>query len=75
METMVHDLSNLFRQLGMDGDADNIDAFLTVNRLHPGTRLSEADFWNSSQAKFLASAITDDSNWAIAADELATRLS
>lgn len=75
MEILVHDLSNLFRQLGMAGDAENIDAFLAVNRLKPGTRLAEAHFWNPSQAQFLALAITNDSNWAIAADELATRLS
>lgn len=74
METMVHDLGNLFRQLGMAGDAENIDAFLAANHLEAGTRLGEAPFWNASQAQFLARAITDDSNWAIAADELAVRL-
>jgi Protein of unknown function (DUF2789) len=75
VETIVHNLSNLFRQLGMAGDVENIDAFLATNRLNPGTRLNEAAFWNPSQAQFLARALTEDSNWAIAADELAMRLS
>lgn len=74
METMVHDLSNLFRQLGMMGDVETIDDFLAVHHLKPGTRLPEADFWNLSQAQFLARAITDDSDWSRAADELAARL-
>lgn len=74
MEIMVHNLSNLFLQLGMAGDVATIDTFLTANRLDPGIRLPEADFWNPSQAQFLARAIADDSNWAIAADELSMRL-
>lgn len=75
METMTHDLGNLFLQLGMAADAEHIDAFLAANRIKPGTRLAEAPFWNASQAHFLARAIADDSNWAMAADDLAARLS
>ncbi len=74
VETIVHDLSNLFRQLGMAGDVQTIDAFLASHHLKPGTRLAEAAFWNASQAQFLARALKDDSDWSRAADELATRL-
>lgn len=74
METLVHDLSNLFLQLGMAGDASNIDAFIASHRLEAGTRLAQAPFWTPSQAQFLARAICDDASWASAADELATRL-
>lgn len=74
MEIIVHDLSNLFRQLGMLGNVETIDAFLGDHRLKPGTRLAEADFWNVSQAQFLARALKDDSDWSRAADELAARL-
>jgi Protein of unknown function (DUF2789) len=58
----------------MKGDVKTIDAFLVANRLELGIRLVQAPFWNQSQAQFLACAITEDSNWAIAADEFATRL-
>ncbi len=75
METIVHNLSNLFRQLGMAGDVSNIDAFIASHRLQAGTRLAQAPFWTPSQAQFLMRAISDDANWASAADELATRLS
>jgi Protein of unknown function (DUF2789) len=75
MEPIVHNLSNLFRQLGMAGDASNIDAFISSHRLEAGTRLPQAPFWTPSQAQFLMRAICDDANWAIAADELAARLS
>jgi hypothetical protein len=74
VETIVHDLSNLFRQLGMAGDANNIDAFIASHRLEAGTRLAQAPFWTPSQAQFLAGALGDDANWSNAADELATRL-
>lgn len=33
MEIIVHDLSNLFRQLGMVGNVETIDAFLGDHRL------------------------------------------
>jgi Protein of unknown function (DUF2789) len=74
VETIVHDLGNLFRQLGMAGDADNIDAFVATHRLQAGEHLAEASFWNPSQAQFLARSLVDDSDWSKAADELATRL-
>ena len=74
METIVHDLSNLFLQLGMAGDADNIDAFIASHRLAPATPLAQAAFWSPAQAQFLARAKSDDANWSRAADELATRL-
>ena len=75
METNIHDLSHLFRQLGLSGDAHDIDTFIANHRLEKGTRLALAPFWSPAQAKFLAQAFLDDSDWAEAADELAVRLS
>ena len=74
METGPHDLSNLFLQLGLAGDASAIDRFLAGHRLRPGQKLSDAPFWSPSQATFLHEAITHDADWAKAADELASRL-
>ena len=57
METGVHNLSNLFLQLGLAGDASDIDNFLAAHRLRPGQPLPEAPFWTPSQASFLRDAI------------------
>ncbi|MFC5522327.1 DUF2789 domain-containing protein [Polaromonas jejuensis] len=75
MDTSLHDLSGLFRQLGLAGEPRAIDAFLAAHRLDAGTALAEAPFWNPAQAAFLGEAIADDSDWAEAADELAMLLS
>ncbi len=74
METNKHDLSNLFRQLGLSGEAQDIDAFVAGHRLGAGVTLAEAAFWTPVQAKFLAQSIAQDSDWAAAADALALRL-
>jgi hypothetical protein len=75
VETNVHDLSHLFRQLGLSGDAHAIDTFIASHRLEKGTRLALAPFWSPAQTKFLTQAFLDDSDWVEAADELAVRLS
>lgn len=74
METNQHDLSNLFRQLGYSGEAEDIDLFLARNRLAKGVALTDAVFWSPSQAHFLKSALVDDSDWCEAVDELSVRL-
>lgn len=75
METSRHDLSHLFRQLGMSGDSKDIDAFISGHRLQPGVSLCQAPFWSAAQSTFLSAAIADDSDWSEAVDELAVRLS
>jgi hypothetical protein len=75
VETNVHDLSHLFRQLGLSGEAHDIDSFIATHRLENGTRLTMAPFWSPAQAKFLVQVFLEDSDWIEAADELAVRLS
>ena len=75
MDTSHHDLSNLFRQLGLPGEAQAIDTFLAAHRLPASMALVDAPFWSRTQAEFLREALADDSDWAEAADELAMRLS
>lgn len=74
MEIHKHDLNNLFRQLGYSGDAKDIDAFIAGHRLGAGMALADAPFWSPTQAKFLVQALSEDSDWAEAVDELAVRL-
>ncbi|MGL4317923.1 MAG: DUF2789 domain-containing protein [Pseudomonas sp.] len=75
MDTSEHNLSSLFKQLGLPAGKADIDAFIGSHRLSDGLALAEAPFWNKAQAGFLAQALNDDSDWAEAADELAVRLS
>jgi hypothetical protein len=76
MESPFHTLPDLFRQLGLSDDPAAIDQFIASHRpLAPGQRLCDAPFWTSSQAQFLRDDIRDDADWALAADDLAQRLS
>ena len=73
METHIHDLSNLFRQLGYFGQAEAINLFISQHRLEKGVALTDAGFWSPSQAHFLKRALADDSDWAEAVDELSVQ--
>lgn len=75
METLVHNLTTLFQQLGLPSEPAEIDAFVGCHPLTPGTSLCKAAFWSPAQAQFLRDAILNDSDWAEAADQLALRLS
>ena len=75
METNRHDLTHLFHQLGLPAEPADIDAFAARHRLPAGVALCQADFWNPVQARFLAQAVSEDSDWSDAVDHLAVRLS
>lgn len=75
MDTNPHNLPNLFKQLGLPGQATDIDAFIATHRLPQGTALADAAFWTPEQAAFLKQSLADDSDWSEVVDELATRLS
>ena len=74
METNKHDLSNLFRQLGYSGEAEDIDLFIAQHRLEKGVALTDAGFWNPPPAHFLKRALAGYSDWSEAVDELSVRL-
>jgi hypothetical protein len=71
MDTSRHTLHMLFFQLGLASDEKDIREFVVNHRPLPRhIALPEADFWNSTQAAFLAEAIESDSDWCALADEL-----
>lgn len=75
MERTVHDMSNLFAQLGEPSDEGAIKAFIEAHAPLPGeVRLHEAGFWSDAQARFLSEAISQDSDWAQVADALNSEL-
>lgn len=71
MELLNKDLSLLFEQLGLASDQASIDAFVARHSPLPDdVKVSEAPFWNESQAAFLKEAIMDDADWEPVVDEL-----
>jgi Protein of unknown function (DUF2789) len=71
MERPVHNMANLFAQLGQPNDDAAIASFIESHRPLPeGVRLHEAAFWTPAQACFLHEALVEDADWAEVADEL-----
>lgn len=75
MERPVHNMSNLFAQLGQANDEAAIARFIeTHSPLADNLQLHEAHFWNVSQAGFLRQALVDDADWAEITDQLNAEL-
>ncbi|MEP6873072.1 MAG: class I fructose-bisphosphate aldolase [Burkholderiales bacterium] len=71
MESPIHRLGDLFRQLGLPGDRGSIEAFVVAHRPLPAAMtLADAPFWTPSQAGFLREQIDDDADWAELVDSL-----
>lgn len=70
-----HTLSDLFAQLGLPSDPAGIEEFIAAHRpLEQGVALYRAPFWSNAQRTFLKEEIIEDADWALAIDELNTRL-
>ena len=75
METPIHSMTDLFQQLGLDGEPAAIDAFVTKHRpLSDRVLLADAPFWNASQASLLREEKAKDGDWAVVVDALNTLL-
>lgn len=75
MERPVHNMSNLFAQLGQPNDDAAIARFIDSHRpLESALQLHEAAFWTPSQAAFLRESILQDADWAEVIDELNVEL-
>lgn len=72
--TPHHSLIDLFQQLGLPAEPDDIAAFIESHPLRPGQRIVDADFWSPSQAEFLRAALLADAEWAVKIDSLAVSL-
>ncbi|NRF71850.1 DUF2789 domain-containing protein [Aquincola sp. S2] len=76
MESPIHRLGDLFRQLGLPDDPASIEDFIASHRPLPaGVALADASFWTPSQAEFLREEISDDADWAELVDSLGAMLS
>ena len=71
MESPVHNLPSLFKQLGLPDDPVSIEKFVAVHSpLKPDLNLADAFFWSESQRAFLREEILEDADWAEVVDEL-----
>ena len=76
MESSIHRLGDLFRQLGLPDEPASIEAFIaTHGPLPDGVVLADATFWAPSQAQFLRDELSDDADWAELVDSLSALLS
>ncbi|WP_226477752.1 DUF2789 domain-containing protein [Pseudomonas sp. MWU16-30323] len=75
MESPVHNLPSLFKQLGLPDDPVSIEQYIAVHSpLKPELHLADAFFWTPSQRAFLREEILGDADWAEVVDELNLRL-
>lgn len=71
MESPIHTLPALFKQLGLADDPISIDRFITTHGpLAEDCQLADAPFWTPSQAAFLREEILEDADWAEVVDQL-----
>ena len=71
MEQNVHNMNNLFAQLGKPSNDSDIARFLaTHGPLANEVPLHEAPFWTPTQAEFLRDDVCEHSDWAEVVDEL-----
>jgi hypothetical protein len=71
MESPVHSLPSLFKQLGLSDDPVSIEQFVAVHSpLKRDQRLEDAFFWTENQKNLLRSEILEDADWAEVVDEL-----
>lgn len=71
METPIHTMSSLFKQLGLDNSTKAISDFINNNKPIPkAKKLHEAAFWTESQAYCLQKMIDEDADWAEIVDQL-----
>jgi len=70
-EHAYHPLSELFAQLGLNNDKDQIIAFVKSHRpLASSIALENAPWWSVMQAAFIKEAYAADGDWTLAVDEL-----
>jgi len=71
MEHSFHSFSELFKQLGLGSNNQEIEDFLREHvPLPTEVLLSDAPFWSPAQAAFLREARESDSDWSEVVDAL-----
>ncbi len=67
----THTFRELFHQLGLANEDDDIQRFIAAHSPLPDVvRVADAPFWSSAQASFLRDGLIQDSDWAELVDQL-----
>ncbi len=74
MDTNLHNLTNLFAQLGLDNSTEGIDNFIKDHQINNSELLMKAPFWSTGQASFIKESLEQDSDWTEVIDQLDTML-
>ncbi|WP_137819346.1 DUF2789 domain-containing protein [Pseudomonas sp. 2FG] len=75
MQSPMHSLPSLFKQLGLPADPASISAFISTHSPLPASlSLADASFWTAAQAAFLREEILEDADWAEVVDQLSLML-
>jgi hypothetical protein len=74
MDTVKHNLTNLFLQLGLAAEENEIESFISSHSVDEGISLEEAVFWTQGQAQFIKESRANDADWSEMVDELDTLL-
>lgn len=75
MEASLHTLNQLFAQLGLPNNDEDIERFIqTHSQLAGPVSLADAPYWTPAQATFLREEMLKDADWAEVIDQLNTRL-
>jgi hypothetical protein len=75
MDTNQPSMTNLFNQLGLPSEPQDIADFIDAHRPLPEEiRLTKADFWSTAQASFMEEKLSADDHWAVVIDSLNTSL-
>jgi hypothetical protein len=74
MDTVKHNFENLFLQLGLSAEGNDIETFIKQHFLDAGTALEDASFWSPGQAAFIKESRANDADWSDMVDELDTLL-
>ena len=74
MDTSIHNMNNLFAQLGLPDNDIAVEAFVREHHLESNVRLDQANFWSTAQATFIREALQEDSDWSEMVDQLDARL-
>lgn len=69
MDTTESSMTNLFLQLGLPAEKDEIADFIRMHQLPEDVRVSEAGFLSDHQRQFLREQWVEDADWAIVVDE------
>ena len=74
MDTVKHNLTNLFLQLGLAAEESDIESFIRSHSVDEGISLEDAVFWTQGQAQFIKESRANDADWSDMVDELDTLL-